>query len=253
MGMSRVAVAGPTISPLLIMAAASFAAGMVLPVGLMSTKYAQLSARDNRHQAEIVQAHDQLARAQQAQEQLRLRLRQTQQQLTASEQALKAQQLKAQEAAKAASQPKPPSPAVAQASAAAAAAAAALKREQGLEAQAQRDNDALRRQVQALRSKVSELDRARAARQAPPKPLERPPAVAKPAPQGSAEPHVALAATDAAAVGIRALAPGMVLLANGERVLVGQQFPSGETLLSVDPGTDEVRTNKRTLLLFFKH
>lgn len=44
----------------------------------------------------------------------------------------------------------------------------------------------------------------------------------------------------------------MVLLANGERVLVGQQFPSGETLLGVDPASDEVRTNKRTLLLFFK-
>ena len=253
MGMSRVSVAGPTLSPLLLMAAASFVAGMVLPAGLFSSKYSQLRGLDQQHRAQLVQLRDELQEARQGQAGEQQRLQDAQRQLAASERALKAQQ--AADVAQAARRASAPSPAVEQASAAAAASAAALKREKAVEAQEQHDNDALRREVQELRTKVADLNRARKAARAAPKDQAVAPvaAHAKPKQPDQVGQHLALAATDAAAVGIRALAPGMVVLANGERVLVGQQFPSGETLLSVDPSTDEVRTNKRTLLLFFKH
>lgn len=252
MGVSRVSVAGPTLSPLLLMAAASFVAGMVLPAGLFSSKYSQLRDLEQQHRAELVQLRNELDQARLGQAGERQRLQEARRQLSSSEQALKAQQ--AADAAQAARRAVAPSPAVEQASAAAAASAAALKHEKAVEAQEQHDNDALRRELQELRAKVAKLSRASKVARAAPKTEVAAPVAApvKPAPPAQAAQHLALAATDAAAVGIRALAPGMVVLANGERVLVGQQFPSGETLLSVDPRTDEVRTNKRTLLLFFK-
>jgi hypothetical protein len=249
MGMSRVSVAAPRLSPILVMAAASFVAGMLLPAGLLSTKYTQLRSQEEQHRGELVQVQTQLLQAQHAQAQYQQRLQEVQEQLSTSLQELKTA------TADRAVQPlrqAPPSSAVAQASAAAAAATAALAREKALAMKAQHDNDTLRLEVRDLRAKVGDLTRTRKAKSPAPTPLAPHAEVAKPEEHPQPAQHVALAATDAAAVGIRALAPGMVQLANGERVLIGQRFPSGETLLGVDPGSDEVRTNKRTLLLFFK-
>lgn len=243
MGMNRIAVSSPTISPLVAMAAAAFIAGMVLPMGVMSSKYEQIRRADQQGRTELAQAQRDLAREQQVADALEQRLQLTQQQLRAASQAMKAQS---------AQRPVAPGPATEQSPAAAASVAAAAQHAKAVAAQEQRDNNDLQREVRALRARVAELAHSRPAHPATPKP----PIVAhvppKTAPHPEPPARVALAATDAATVGIRQLEHGMVLLANGERVLVGQQFPSGETLLGVDPASDEVRTNKRTLLLFFK-
>jgi hypothetical protein len=49
--------------------------------------------------------------------------------------------------------------------------------------------------------------------------------------------------------GIAAVEPGSVRFNSGRVVSIGERFPSGETLLSVDPAAGRVMTNQRALQL----
>lgn len=57
-------------------------------------------------------------------------------------------------------------------------------------------------------------------------------------------------AINSANLGVSKINPDVVLLKNGGSIRVGEKFPSGETLLSLDPENGQIVTSKRTLLLF---
>jgi hypothetical protein len=50
-------------------------------------------------------------------------------------------------------------------------------------------------------------------------------------------------------IGVNSIESGSVRMVNGNLIHVGQRFPSGERLLSVDPQLREIVTDARTILL----
>lgn len=53
----------------------------------------------------------------------------------------------------------------------------------------------------------------------------------------------------ASRVGVKELTEEAVVVRNGDRIKVGDRFPSGERLLRVDPGASKIVTDQRTILL----
>lgn len=52
--------------------------------------------------------------------------------------------------------------------------------------------------------------------------------------------------------GVSRIGPGLVRMASGREVRVGEVFPSGERLLQVDPANNRLVTSDRQILLFFQ-
>ena len=75
-------------------------------------------------------------------------------------------------------------------------------------------------------------------------PPSAPAAAQAPATKNPAEQHIALAQA-----GIASLGGAEVRFASGRVVTIGEVFPSGEKLLSVDPGRQRIVTDKRTIVL----
>lgn len=51
-------------------------------------------------------------------------------------------------------------------------------------------------------------------------------------------------------IGVAKIEPGTVVMRSGGRIPVGGRFPSGERLLAVDPATQQIVTDSRTVLIF---
>lgn len=55
---------------------------------------------------------------------------------------------------------------------------------------------------------------------------------------------------DSAKLGVSKISTSGVFLRNGSTIKIGDRFPSGEQLLSLDPDNGQIVTDKRTLLIF---